>query len=167
MNKRLTNIDTSFLSFFKTAKKLDLKGNICINDKCLSRVSQVEFLRTIIHDKLTWKSHIDYLYQKLSKAIAIVYSLKAYFTQEAICGLYYCPCHPYTTYCNVVWGNTFKPPDTKIHGANFGPTWGLQDSDGPHVGHTNLALRAHLIYSMLLVTTRVWVKVSINQNRKW
>ena len=82
--------------------------NICINDKCLSRVSQVKFLGTIIDDKLTWKPHIDYISKKLSKAIAIMYRLKAYVTQETLCSLYYSLVYPYLTYCNVVWGNTFK-----------------------------------------------------------
>ena len=30
--------------------------------------------------------------------------------------------------------------DSKVHGANMGPTWGRQDPGGPHVGHMNLAL---------------------------
>ena len=32
-------------------------------------------------------------------------------------------------------------PDSKIHGANMGPTWALSDPDGPHVGPMNLAIR--------------------------
>ena len=31
--------------------------------------------------------------------------------------------------------------DSKIHGANMGPTWVLSATDGPHVGPTNLAIR--------------------------
>ena len=31
-------------------------------------------------------------------------------------------------------------PDSKIHGANVGPTWGRQDPGGPHVGHMNFAI---------------------------
>ena len=30
-------------------------------------------------------------------------------------------------------------PDSNIHGANVGPTWGRQDPGGPHVGHRNIA----------------------------
>ena len=30
-------------------------------------------------------------------------------------------------------------PDSKVHGANIGPTWGRQDPVGPYVGHVNLA----------------------------
>ena len=31
-------------------------------------------------------------------------------------------------------------PDSKVHGANTGPTWGRQDPGGPHVGPMNLAI---------------------------
>ena len=31
-------------------------------------------------------------------------------------------------------------PDSKVYGANMGPTWGRQDPDGPHVGPMNLTI---------------------------
>ena len=31
-------------------------------------------------------------------------------------------------------------PDSKVHGAYMGPTWGRQDPGGPHVGHVNLVI---------------------------
>ena len=31
-------------------------------------------------------------------------------------------------------------PDSKVHGANMGPTWGRKDPGGPHVLHMNLAM---------------------------
>ena len=31
--------------------------------------------------------------------------------------------------------------DCQVPGANMGPTWVLSAPDGPHVGHTNLAIR--------------------------
>ena len=34
-----------------------------------------------------------------------------------------------------------KVPDSKVHGANMGPTWVLSASDGPHVGPMNLVIR--------------------------
>ena len=33
-----------------------------------------------------------------------------------------------------------QPPDSKVHGANMGPTWGRQDPGGPHVGPMNFAI---------------------------
>ena len=32
-------------------------------------------------------------------------------------------------------------PDSKVHGANMGPTWVLSAPDGPHVAPMNLAIR--------------------------
>ena len=34
------------------------------------------------------------------------------------------------------------PPDSKLHGANMGTTWGRKDPGGPHVGPMNLAIWA-------------------------
>ena len=32
-------------------------------------------------------------------------------------------------------------PNSKVHGANMGPTWVLSAADGPHVGPMNLTIR--------------------------
>ena len=32
-------------------------------------------------------------------------------------------------------------PNSKVHGANMGPTWGLSAPDGPHFGPMKLAIR--------------------------
>ena len=48
-----------------------------------------------------------------------------------------------TLICGVPKGT--KPhnhSDSKVHGANMGPTWGRQDPGGPHVGPINLAIWA-------------------------
>ena len=37
-----------------------------------------------------------------------------------------------------VWNNF---PDSKVHGANMGPTWALSVPDGPHVDPMNLVIR--------------------------
>ena len=38
-------------------------------------------------------------------------------------------------------------PDSKVHGANMGPTWVLSVPDGPHVGPMNLAIRVWQLWS--------------------
>ena len=37
-------------------------------------------------------------------------------------------------------------PDSKVHGANMGPTWGRQYPGGPHVGPMNFAIWVILIF---------------------
>ena len=36
-------------------------------------------------------------------------------------------------------------PDSKVHGANMGPTWVLSAPIGPHVGPMNLAIRVNTV----------------------
>ena len=43
-------------------------------------------------------------------------------------------------------GVTF--PDSKVHGANMGPTWVLSAPGGPHVGPMNFAIRVACYFSM-------------------
>ena len=74
---------------------------------CLSCQSS-EISGNYHYDKLTWEPQIDYISKKLSKAISIMYRLKAYDTQKTLCSLYCSLVYPYLTYCNVVWGNKFK-----------------------------------------------------------
>ena len=51
------------------------------------------------------------------------------------------PCdYPY--YCPVHIGSQTHP-DSKVHGANMGPTWVLSAPDGPHVDPINLAIRVY------------------------
>ena len=40
-------------------------------------------------------------------------------------------------------------PDSKVHGANMGPTWVLPVPDGPHVGLMNLAIWVDTPFSEL------------------
>ena len=48
----------------------------------------------------------------------------------------------YTCYHHDVWGSLLHTsPDSKIHGANMGPTWVLSAPVGPHVSPMNLAIR--------------------------
>ena len=46
-------------------------------------------------------------------------------------------------------------PDTKAHGANMGPIWGLQDPCGPHVDPLNFAIWDVLLlgFSVALLVT--------------
>ena len=47
-------------------------------------------------------------------------------------------------------------PDSKLHGANMGPTWGRQDPGGPHVGHVNLIIW-DLFPRIQLIISQYWL----------
>ena len=44
-------------------------------------------------------------------------------------------------------------PDSKVYGANIGPTWGRQYPGGPHVGPMNLAIWGILNTSVPIVSS--------------
>ena len=50
-------------------------------------------------------------------------------------------------------------PDSKVHGANMGPTWVLSAPDGPHVGPMNLAIGESL--SDISQYWRLWALVDL------
>ena len=57
------------------------------------------------------------------------HSLRLFINAEGITCLSKCQRSKLRTY-----------PDSKVHGANMGPTWVLSAPDGPHVGPMNLAI---------------------------
>ena len=44
-------------------------------------------------------------------------------------------------WCGHLWQCSVNNPDSKVRGANMGPTWVLSAPDWPHLGPTNLAIR--------------------------
>ena len=40
----------------------------------------------------------------------------------------------------LLMGGHYSIPDSNVHGANMGPTWGCQDPGGAHVGPMNLTI---------------------------
>ena len=43
------------------------------------------------------------------------------------------------------WCFSYAVPDSKVHGANMGPTWGQQDPGGSHIGPMNFAICGSLV----------------------
>ena len=47
---------------------------------------------------------------------------------------------PDDSFHTTLWIESVWYPDSKVHGANMGPTWGRQDPGGPHVDPMNFAI---------------------------
>ena len=102
-NKLSLNVDkTNFIVFSRRRTINDVY--IKIEGKNIERVTKVKFLGVIIDSKLTWKEHINYISNKISKYIGIIYKTKKVLTKSALIGLYYSFVYPYLTYCNILWG---------------------------------------------------------------
>lgn len=61
----------------------------------------------IIDDKFTWQEHINYINNKVSKSLGILYRVKYFLDESALLMLYNSLILPYLDYCCEVWGNTY------------------------------------------------------------
>ena len=90
----------------KTNNGKDL--NILIGDGKIDYVEECKFLGVMVDCQLTWKSHIKYTNNKLSKSIGILSKARMYFDKKTMILLYYSFIYPYLLYANLIWGNTNK-----------------------------------------------------------
>ena len=80
---------------------------LTINNVALPRVAATKFLGIIIDDKLSWKPHIQSVKSKLSSVLSIMHKASKVITTTGMYTLYCSLFHPYLSYCNEIWGNTY------------------------------------------------------------
>ena len=72
------------------------------------KTGQLRFLGVILDEKLSWKPHISYITNKISKSIGIIRKSSFYLSKSSLRSLYYAMVYPYLHYCNIVWASTYK-----------------------------------------------------------
>ena len=75
-------------------------------------MNHAKFLGVLVDDKLTWKSHITHISNKVAKNIGILNKLRHRVPLNTLHTLYNTLYNtllmPYFSYCNIIWGST-KP----------------------------------------------------------
>jgi hypothetical protein len=61
-----------------------------------------------VDESLNWRYHIAHICKTLAKCVGIMYKIRNYIDINTSITLYYTLFYPYLTYCNIVWGNTYK-----------------------------------------------------------
>ena len=79
--------------FHRSRIKTDTHAVITINIVCLQRTDSFKYLGAIVNHKLNWTQHIDYVKNKISKGIGIMYRARNCLTKKSLMNLYY----PYIT----------------------------------------------------------------------
>ena len=82
-------------------------NKITIRNTEISSVRSTKFLGVLIDNKLNWKEHIQYIKNKISKSIRILYKVRPYLCIGTLRNLYFSSIYPYPylIYCNEVWIN--------------------------------------------------------------
>ena len=62
----------------------------------------------MLDEKLSWKDHIKYTENKISKNIGISYKARDYLSKESLLSLYYAYIHTYINYANLACASTTR-----------------------------------------------------------
>jgi hypothetical protein len=105
-NRLCLNITKTNFMFFST-------GCMCanvlhVNNVKINRVDCTKFLGLFVDDKLSWLSHVNYLYKKLSKALGLLKVASHCFPTCALLPMYYALFHSHLIYGLLIWGNTYS-----------------------------------------------------------
>ena len=107
-NKSSLNVAKTKYSFFHKPSKEDNiplvlpRQSICNNE--IKRSECIKFLPVFLDKNLTWKYHIKYLENKISKNIGLLFRSKPYLTKKCLLSSYCSYVHTYIFYANIAWG---------------------------------------------------------------
>ena len=99
---------TVYMLFYRARKKLLVDHSLYIRDFILARHDIWKFLGTFVDQCLTFKPHIQYLTNKVSKNIGIISPIRRYITSSIAITLYYSFIYPNLSYCNLVWASNYS-----------------------------------------------------------
>ena len=92
----------------KTQVATDFKPSI--NHNLIQQADNLRYLGVYLHNKVSWKSHIEILSTKLTKICRIIYKLRHYIPLSTLKSVYFSLFHSQLQYSLLNWGRA-----TKIH----------------------------------------------------
>ena len=108
VNKLSLSIKKTHYMVFCRRKRLDVDVKLLIDGEAIDDVQKTKFLGIIIDNKLSWKYHIDHISGKIARGIGMTIKATEYLNKQGLLSLFYSFIYPYLTYCNHIWGSTYK-----------------------------------------------------------
>ena len=108
VNKLSLNIKKTHYMILCRRKKLCHDVKLLIDGQAINEVQKTKFLGIIIDNQLTWKWHINYIAGKIARGIGMLIKARQFLNKIGLMSLYYSFIYPYLTYCNHIWGATYK-----------------------------------------------------------
>ena len=87
---------------------------ITFNSIKIKRESLIRFLGVIIDENITWNKHIEFVENKISNNIGIIYRASHYLDKKSLKNIYFSFIHNYVNYCNIAWASTTRIKLDKI-----------------------------------------------------
>ena len=104
VNKLSLNVDKTKAMLFHVPQKRVSIPSIRIDNFEISFVNEFNFLGIILDKGINWKSHLDHITRKLSKAIGVLNRLKRFLPQKALLLIHNALVLPHINYGILLWG---------------------------------------------------------------
>ena len=109
VNKLTLDFDKTKLILFKPRqKRASVQIRIKLNNKEIEQVKETVFLGVVLDEYLTWRSHIAFVANEISKSIGIIRKASFFLNKQSLRILYFSTIYPYLQYRNLVWSNTYQ-----------------------------------------------------------
>ena len=103
-NKVSLNVKKTELVVFKSKRKqFDGEMKLKLSRKRLFPTDSVKYLGVKIDGNLSWKSHIDYLSVKLSRANVLLFKIRNFVNSSILRTIYFAISELHLNYCCLVW----------------------------------------------------------------
>ena len=86
-----------------------------INNNEIARTESIKFLGVLLDENLSWKTHIKYIENKISKNIGILFKARSFLNKKSLFSLYYSYIHSYIHIGIVSWWSTCRINLKKIN----------------------------------------------------
>ena len=108
LNKLSLNVQkTKYMTFHKSQKNVT-PLNLSIDDIPIDSVDEFNYLGIILHERLTWKNHINMVTNKIAKVSGILNRLKHIFPQNVLLSLYHTLIISQINYGMLLWGSDIR-----------------------------------------------------------
>ena len=108
-NKLSLNIEKSnFVIFHPVQKRIPKQVLLFINNQSLTEENCIRYLEVYVDSNISWKSHINYIAQKIKRSIGILSKLRYFLNTKTLLSLYYTLVEPFFNYCIIAWGNAYQ-----------------------------------------------------------
>ena len=95
---------TNFILFHSSKLNPNQPLRIKIDNALIKQVGSTKYLDLTFDSNLTWKSHINEFYLKLSKTVGVLSKVRHFVDNHILVMLYYSLIYPFLTYGVHVWG---------------------------------------------------------------
>ena len=99
---------TNYVLFRSRRQHVHKEGGIVINGISIKEVESVKFIGVQIDRHLTWKQHIDSVYNSLKMKIGVLFRLRPFVPRKTLQMIYHALIQPHITYGLEVWGGTYE-----------------------------------------------------------